>query len=397
MIRQGLQEEIDEYFGSGRLNQSKLKNIIKGVSYLEKDEKKLYYEEKGHFIIGSAVDTILSQGDLAFERQYHPSLVKKPSDAIKSIVQWVFDNYEVPGVQELQYLERYILDACDYHAYQKNWKEETRINKIILEGSSYFSDLIQSKGKQVISKIENDIIDNIVMSFRSHKFTAEYFKDEKDVDIFYQVPIYFTYMGEDCKALLDMIIIDRYNEVIYPIDFKTTGGNVLSFPGAVKSLRYDIQAAFYTEALLSLTAPNKENPAGLSRAGELLFPKLKGYKIYPFQFMVETTGFTVDKITGEVNYHQGSPLMFTLSEEQRKIGKFGRPELNLMGSTHDDRETYRFLAGTDEQSTEKVYLHEIKYAKIAGFIDGIGLFKWYEENGYEFDKEVIENNGNIII
>ena len=86
-------------------------------------------------------------------------------------------------------------------------------------------------------------------------------------------------------------------------------------------------------------------------------------------------------MTGEVYYNQGNPLVYSLSGDSLKQGKHGRPELTVIGG-----------------STEPiVQSYPIKYAKISGYLDAIRLYEWHQENGYEFDKEVIESNGNLTI
>ena len=57
------QSEIDKYFESDALSQSSLKKLLTGInSFLnnQKEESELFYTEKGHFIIGSAVDMLLT-------------------------------------------------------------------------------------------------------------------------------------------------------------------------------------------------------------------------------------------------------------------------------------------------------------------------------------------------
>jgi hypothetical protein len=91
MIRYGNPQEVEEYFADGSVNQSYLKNLIKGVDHLGKDEKTMYYEEKGHFIIGSAVDVWLTQGVANYNAQYFTAGEKKPSPTMMSITQMIFD------------------------------------------------------------------------------------------------------------------------------------------------------------------------------------------------------------------------------------------------------------------------------------------------------------------
>jgi hypothetical protein len=64
-------------------------------------------------------------------------------------------------------------------------------------------------------------------------------------------------MGEDCKALLDGILIDHENRTIEPYDLKTIGKSVYDFPISYLQFGYYRQCAFYELALLSDKSPIK--------------------------------------------------------------------------------------------------------------------------------------------
>ena len=385
MIRLGLQEEVDRYFESGKASQSFLKALCKGVAYAKRPEKTMYYEEKGNLLIGSAIDDLLSMGTEAFNVKYFVASKDKPSDAIMSIVQMIFDKVveqqgQVPQ-ENIHSFANEVLEALDYHKYQTRWKEETRINKGMELGYAYFEELKEAYGKQILSPIEYEIVSNIRMSWTTHKHTTSYFNNP-DVHIFFQVPIYFTYLNVDCKALLDMVIVDTKAQTIQPIDFKTMAGSVMDFPKSVKRFGYNFQGAFYTEALKQLRADKVDRVTLASTIEELEELIEEDMEILPFKFMVETTDFKENKITGEIQYMQGSPLMYTLSDEQMTIGKYGRPELlqSIASTQIADYNTY-----------------PIKHRPILGFNDGIDLYVWHTNNGFDLDKKVIEANGDLLI
>lgn len=377
MIRYGNPQEVEEYFADDSINQSYLKELIKGVEYLGKKESVLYYEEKGHFKIGSAVDVWLTQGTINFNKQYYVSEGQKPSDAIISMVHMVFDNNvinEIPTGGALMEFRSDILDALDFHKYQSRWKEETRIQRVIDEGSSYFEELKEAHGKTILTNTESTIIHNIVMSLQSSKHTNKYFKDSPTVDIFYQLPVYFTYQEMSCKALLDMVIIDHENKQVFPIDIKTMGDFTRHFPWAVKGRGYNFQAAFYTEALMQLKLSNGGTIKG--------FPDISEYEIMPFKFIVETTKFWKNTLTDETTYYQGKPLVYKLSRRQMRIGKFGRPELTVP----------TIMTRSLISETYPTYQKEV-----IGFKGALELHTWHLENGFEQDREVVVNNGVLLI
>ena len=370
MIRLGKQSEVEEYFEREAASQSFLKLLLAGVDFLNQNEKNLYYEEKGHFIIGSGVDSYITQGQQEFESQYYYADTLKPTEKVMSIVQMVYDRLDTHPLLEYDRLLSYrdhILEASNEHAYQSKWLDDTRINKIIETGSDYFQELIESSGKQILSKAEDLVISNIVMSFRTHKHTAHYFRDSQDIDILYQVPIYFNHNGVNCKALLDMVIINRRKKLIQIVDLKTMGDIVTKFPKAVKDRGYNIQAAFYTQAMEALI-----NGQASSSVRELGI--LGDYQILPFRFIVETTNHKINKVTGDITTYQGKPMVYRLSGEQMVFGKKGRDAL------------YPYFGG-----------HRITFPAIRGFEQALELYKWHQENGFEYDKEVFENNGELLI
>jgi hypothetical protein len=393
MIRLGTQKEVDEYFERSEMSQSFLKALRQGVSFTKRDEKSMYYEEKGHLVIGSAVDDKISMGNEAFVEKYFVSSEDKPSDAVMSMIQMIFDELIVRLTEQeeavlidftLLDLRSSILVAADHHKYQMRWKEETRINKIAEMGYDYFEELKKAYGKQILSENESEIVENIERSWRTSFYTAKYFNHQgSDTHIFYQVPIYFEFMNVDCKCLLDIVIVNTKDRTIQPIDMKTMAENPIMFPKSVARFGYNFQGAFYTEGLRQLVA----FPQSTDTVQELKNIVNEDFTVLPFKFMVETTEVKINKLTDERQFMQGSPLMYTLSEEQIHLGKYGRPEITIMGSDEDAR-----------KGNEQIFkLFPIVHRPILGFSQAIDLAIWHMQHGWEVDKKVVEANGDILI
>ncbi len=349
IIRHTRQDEFD-YRASLALSQSKLKLLLAGVALYNSmdnvEEDDSYYKEKRHFIIGSAVDSIITMGESIFSKEYYVSqLTKKPSATIMSIVREAYD-FQKAALHDKLTSEHYTSDrvkaslmmAADSHKYQPKWKEDTRYNKLINQGQEYWNELIGAEGKQILSDEEVTLINDITDSILEGKYTATYFEDR--ADIVYQLPIYFEYMGIECKALLDVVHIDHTLKVIQPIDVKTMGDYTINFPKHIYKRRYDIQAAYYTEALKY---------------------KYPGYTILPFKFIVQSTIKIEDA------------LVFTLDEDLLNRGKYGLPEIWAKHTSHVP----------------------ISY-KVDGFIDGVELYTWYIQNGFEIDKRIVEHSGDLL-
>ena len=351
---------VEDYYTNPAISQSQLKLLLGPDPSIFNtiQEPDLYFEEKKHFIIGNGVDIQLTQSLEAFNEKFHVSNIQnKPSDTIKSIVNQVYDlvKEEVGSLADKGLLRDHtskIIDSCNDHNYQPNWKTETRVAKVV-EAWEYWEDLEQAEGKVVLSQEENDLISQIVMSIRTNPTTSKYFETSKDVEILDQLAIYFSYCGIDCKALLDRVIVDHKNKTIQPIDFKTMGDQTIYFPKSLRQRRYDIQAAFYTEALYYFKERDE--------------PNWKDYKILPFKFIVEST------------VNPGNPLVFNCSSELLDIGKNGRQPYKLY----------------DKPYVSSEYINYMKFDEIKGFHQLIEDYKWYMENEFEKSRKIVEAQGEF--
>jgi hypothetical protein len=367
-------EEVQEYYGSDALGQSKLKLLLGDLSSFHKE----FDSSAEHFMIGSAVDCILTNSIEAFNEEYYISSVEKlPSDAVieilelvhKDLLQDYAEHLEViigedeplpitsfpEFVGELKEWSTYILDACEKTGWQPRWGADAKLKNIIEPGSTYFLDMCLGFGKTIISQTQVETIRSIVKSLENNPRTAgffnrNFFENQPDYTMYYQFPIYFEYRGIQCKALLDMVIVGRDIEgkilSITGIDLKTMNGNTFYFPSSVKARRYDIQAAWYTLALHQHFAVPEGSDV-----------------IKPFQFVVESTSY------------QGKPLNFIVDNSLLGIGRYGRRAISL----HD----------TDMFNGDEMASAIIQY-QIKGFEQLLDLYIYHSENGFTEEREIQE-------
>jgi hypothetical protein len=367
-------EEVQEYYQSDALGQSKLKLLLGDLGSFHKE----FDSSAEHFLIGSAVDCILTNSKKAFQEEYYISKVDKlPSESVIEILKLVYENLlkdyaeylevvtsqDEPAdvtlfsefVGELNQWSAYIIDACEETGWQPRWGADAKLKNVIEPGSEYFKDLCLAFGKTVISQTQFNTIKNIVESLESNPRTAgffdrNFFENQPDITVHYQFPIYFEYRGVQCKALLDMVIVERDIEgkilSITGVDLKTMNGNTYYFPASVRTRRYDIQAAWYTLALHNHFAV----PEGSS-------------VIKPFQFVVESTSY------------QGKPLNFIIDETLLAMGRFGRRAISL----HD----------TDMFNGDPMASATLQY-EIKGFEQLLDLYIYHSENGFGQEKEIQE-------
>lgn len=267
--------------------------------------------------------------------------------------------------------EAYILDAVDSYVdpktgkvgYQGNWGAQAKLKAIISEGQSYFDELCKSYGKKLLGPEQMDIIKAVVNSLKDHPRTASYFNREvqssiENFDIYYQFPIYFELRGKQCKALLDLLIVGRDENgriiSVLPIDIKTMEGNTYEFIRKVKSFRYDIQAAWYSEACVQYFA--------LERNTDVL---------RNFMFIVESTT------------QPGKPLVFEADSTLLHVGRYGVPALVIADTGA------MFMPG---QSPTHIMREEIK-----GFEQLLNLEDFHDAHGWNEEKEILEANGQPLV
>ena len=380
MLIIGTKEQIQQYREHPGMNQSTLKNVQYGLSSFLKKQ-----DEEGpiaSFERGSAVDTILTGNEGDFKDLYYISaLEKKPSDKEMEIVNLVFDN--LSGMEEdslIQFsldnsmLKGVVQRSIEQIGWQPNWKIETRVEKIT--GSSlcqeYFEDLKKSIGKTVLSQTQVEQIDAVVDSLRKSETTKKFFDrkallEAEDMIILYQVPIYFKIDGIECKALPDIAIlfldkvefenedgtkvVQKTLKAVQVLDLKTIGKDNLEFFDSVISYRYEIQAAWYVEAIQRV---NKKFWDDLG----VIFPK-EAIEILPFAFIVESVTTP------------GRPLLYFVDEALLLQGKEG---------------------------TQDIYYQDrlVKKGK-RGFLSLMAELKYYQDNEFTEDIILQGKEGNLII
>lgn len=282
-------------------NQSCLKRILTSPqAYLEAKKRQQEKEEvvADHFIFGTVVDIMLTGSKDEFDEKF----VKIPdetkcSDTVKKIIDEVFAHNE-EGVS-IESLRDSILVACNNVGYQSNWKDDTRVDKIIKEGNDYFDLLASLKGRTPITESEYAKALNCVMSLKSDEYTKQYVvaKGQPNVEFWDKFIIEFDYEGVQIKGELDRVVINHNTKKIIPIDFKTSGKPILSFPYEFLTYRYDFQAATYERGLY-------EHPTVITLLRD-------GYHIENFLYIV------VEKDL------RSNPMVFEVTQDLIKLGYEG--------------------------------------------------------------------------
>lgn len=326
-----------EYKESNAISQSLLKAVLNGLGSYKKT-----LSTSNHFLLGDAVDILLTESREVFEEFYHVSDVKKPTDNLVKICSEMIKYYPF---KDLESEYKTLLRICREGNYYNNLKND-KAEKVKSKYLNYWNDLIKSEGKPIIGLLEYETISKVTTSLKTNKYTKHIFNLKPHEEALSQLDIYFDYKELKCKALLDRVILNHKDKTIQPIDIKTIGDYTTNFKKSILKYRYDIQAAWYTLALEK----------------KYMFSE---YTILPFQFLVEST------------VHPGyNPLIYTCSEMDLLGGKYGISSIS---------------------NYEINNLKTIKKNIYKGYENAIEEYKWYEEHGFEEQRKIYENKGVIPI
>lgn len=248
-------ENIQAYRASNALNQSELKRIEHGLAHYKTLQAQPPLQSEG-MLIGSLVDTMLL-GRMDDEGNLFHIIDdgKLPSESIQEIVRSVADRAQVDA-EELIDCEDIVHEIVLASGWQINWKDETRIAKVLEQGAEYFHELMRAKGKTIVTHEQylraSGAVGGLLRNATTRRlFDRNLLERQKDTSTTYQLPLIFEWEGIQCKALLDMLIERKpHGRAEYVIcDLKTTGGLTSKFPEAVQRYRYDLQMAFYRLAV----------------------------------------------------------------------------------------------------------------------------------------------------
>ena len=209
-----------DYKTISALNQSTLKQIlVSPKSYVEAKERQLARVEstEQHFVFGSLVDMMLTESKEDFDKKYAviPDDVGV-TEVVGRIVKGIYESaiaedkiYDADIKYTPTSLEDYpeqILKHCNYELYQSRWKDETRINKIVEQGSKYFDILKKCGTKTIITESEYAKAVNCVMALRSDKHTGKYCQKKSNdpkILIIDKHVIMFEHEGLEFKGEID--------------------------------------------------------------------------------------------------------------------------------------------------------------------------------------------------
>lgn len=301
-------DKIKEYFSAKRVSNSLLSSV-KNPRYMWLVRQGLVEdEEKVHFSVGAAIDCLLTSPE-RWEKDFEVVSVSRPTGFLGKFVQNLPCNIRPDSP-----LEDY-MTAYQKSGYRKGI--EWAVNNFwSLDDVVRYHRVNCNRGEKILLTTEMyDSVQNALELIKLNPWTKRYFHNFSNLteEVLHQIPIYFEYMGVECKALLDGVIIDHALKTIQPWDLKSTGKSVMDFPSSYLTFGYYRQAAFYRLALESH-----------EYLGQLISD---GFKVLDYQFVVVETN---PKSTRPALIYQTEPGHHTLGIYGGQIGSRYYPGINSL-------------------------------------------------------------------
>ena len=203
---------------------------------------------------GSLVDTLMTEPE-QLENKFVIAEFNKPTDVISKIVTNIWENSDKKNINLAKINPDTILMYINNENYSSNWKDATRINKIVEEGQEYFSLLGLSEGKMLMTQYDFNKAQECVETLKSNDFTRSAFYVsplDRHIEAHFQLKFKLVGSSYSIRCMFDRIIVNHEEKTIQPIDLKTTGKPEEIFEESFEVWRYDLQASMYSYILREL-------------------------------------------------------------------------------------------------------------------------------------------------
>lgn len=300
--------------------------------------------------LGSLVDTLLTEPEKLREKYWIMTAKKPESPMMQAFINALMNGADTPTA---------------YLNSGYNIKYEAVLKKFENEGKVYYNLLLAAKGRELIDFETYISANKIVNDLKTNIFTRKYFEPREGVEILYQVPVIWDFVGSKlpsiyspitirAKSLIDITYIDHNEKIIQPIDIKT---GAEGFMKAWWKYRYYIQGAMYYNALKYILPDDK-------------------YRVLNTKFIyADTNGFN-------------SPIIYKMTEDDLYVGTHGyRPKtLKSYGQSCS-------CGSRDNHPTNT----EVDY-KYKGYIRLASEFIWHKENDkWDYSYDVYQSEGVVEI
>jgi len=288
-----ISERIESYLGSKNINNSLLSLCLdpKWLEYRLKN-REVEDDEKSFLRVGSGIDTLLTNPD-DFKKEFFVWTHARPAGLMALFIEALPLNLMWMDVeeQEIAYQEAYIKSR-----YKKSKQSVIDAFKNEPKYQAYYNARILSDGKKILSEEDIQHIENAVEGIYKSPIALSYFAGHNknpNIEIIHQFPLYFEYLGLQCKGLLDGLKINHLEKTIEPFDLKSTIKDAMDFETSYYQFGYFRQFQFYK---IGLYYELNTNP---------LYESIKDYTVLPFSAIVTSKKTDAAAIRFIINAEHG--------------------------------------------------------------------------------------------
>lgn len=202
---------------------------------------------------GSAVDTLLTDGEESYNERFIVMPVPELSDKADLICATLLERYGAMYSKYNELPSNYIIGILDDLNYGKTWRETTRLNKMIeLEVDKAYNTRNILTDKEIISEQVDAQARACVEKLRTDKATSWYFQQDNPFDgwkRYYQLKFKANLGGYDYRCMADLILVSDELKTIIPCDLKTGSVPEWRFPENFIKWHYQCQGRLYPRVM----------------------------------------------------------------------------------------------------------------------------------------------------
>lgn len=198
---------------------------------------------------GRAVDSIITEGQPEFDKEFMVAEYPSIPDSIVRIVKSLFSQYKDSCDNLSSIQDARIIKETEEQGYQMNWRPETRARAIKEKGYEYYNLLFVAGNRTILDTQTYQDVCNAVRALKESKSTQFYFAEdnpfEPDIERFYQLKFKGEFNGVKYRNMADLIIVNHKEKWVKPVDLKTSSHTEWDFYKSFVDWNYQIQARLY--------------------------------------------------------------------------------------------------------------------------------------------------------
>lgn len=198
--------------------------------------------------MGSMVDTLITGSEDEFNNLFYIADIPSIGDKEKQIADELFTEYKTIYQSFPEIPDMAVLNKANEVAFQKNWRDETRVKVLKERCAIYYALKANAEGKTIVDLNTFYKVQAMVKALKESPSTHGYFADNDEmspVRRYYQLKFKATIKDVDYRCMADCLICLYDEKKIIPIDLKTSGHTEWDFQDSFCKWNYMIQARLY--------------------------------------------------------------------------------------------------------------------------------------------------------